>query len=146
VPNEGSAVTQYTVTSSPDGRTATGTASPIIVTGLTNGTSYTFTAVATNAQGNSIASAPSAPVTPFADANVVDAASAENLRLYPNPATAEFIIAGVGKGSALKVFDLKGNSLINIESYNGTSVKISNLPCGTYFVKVRGKVFRFVKK
>ncbi|HEX2934070.1 MAG TPA: hypothetical protein VHO72_01840 [Bacteroidales bacterium] len=34
-------------------------------------------------------------------------ASAENLRLYPNPATAEFIIAGVGKGSALKVFDLK---------------------------------------
>ncbi|HEX2934066.1 MAG TPA: leucine-rich repeat protein [Bacteroidales bacterium] len=146
VPNGGSAVTQYTVTSSPDGRTATGTASPIIVTGLTNGTSYTFTAVATNAQGNSIASAPSAPVTPFADANVVDAASAENLRLYPNPATAEFIIAGVGKGSALKVFDLKGNSLINIESYNGTSVKISNLPCGTYFVKVRGKVFRFVKK
>jgi hypothetical protein len=60
----GSAITGYTVTSNPGGFTATGAASPIIVTGLANGTSYTFTVVATNAIGNSTASAATNAVTP----------------------------------------------------------------------------------
>jgi uncharacterized protein (TIGR02145 family) len=51
------AVTGYTVTSSPGGFTGTGTSSPIIVAGLTPGTSYRFSAVATNVAGNSLASA-----------------------------------------------------------------------------------------
>lgn len=58
----GSAITGYTVTSSPGALTGTGSASPITVTGLTNGVSYTFTAVATNAVGNSSASSASAAV------------------------------------------------------------------------------------
>jgi len=62
----GSPITGYTVTSSPDGKTATGPASPLTVTGLTNGTSYTFTVIATNANGNSAPSAPSNAVTPGA--------------------------------------------------------------------------------
>jgi hypothetical protein len=41
-------ITGYLVTSSPGGITATGSASPITVTGLTNGTAYTFTVQATN--------------------------------------------------------------------------------------------------
>src|SRR5690606_675094 len=45
----GSAITGYTVTSSPGGVTATGASSPITVTGLTNGTAYTFSVTATNA-------------------------------------------------------------------------------------------------
>ena len=64
--NGGSAITGYTVTSSPGSFTAMGTTSPINVTGLTNGTAYTFTVVATNAIGNSVASAASAAVTPAA--------------------------------------------------------------------------------
>ena len=61
--SNGSAITGYTVTSSPGGFTATGTTSPIVVTGLTAGTSYTFTVVATNAAGNSLPSAASVAVT-----------------------------------------------------------------------------------
>ena len=56
--NGGSVITGYTVTSNPGNITATGATSPINVTGLMNGTAYTFTVVATNAVGNSVASAP----------------------------------------------------------------------------------------
>jgi uncharacterized protein (TIGR02145 family) len=64
VSNGGSAITGYTVTSSPSGLTGTGSSSPIIVTGLTNGITYTFTVFATNASGNSIASSASNAVVP----------------------------------------------------------------------------------
>ena len=60
----GSAITLYTVTSSPSGISATGTTSPIIVTGLTNGTTYTFTVTATNAIGNSLTSSSSNTAIP----------------------------------------------------------------------------------
>ena len=60
----GSAITGYTVTSSPGGIAASGAASPVVVTGLTNGTTYTFTVTATNAIGTSTASAASNAVTP----------------------------------------------------------------------------------
>ena len=60
----GAAITGYTVISSPGGLTATGAGSPITVTGLTPGTSYTFVVTATNANGTGAASAPSNAVTP----------------------------------------------------------------------------------
>jgi trimeric autotransporter adhesin len=49
--NGGSPVVSYTVTSSPGGITATGSSCPVLVTGLTDGTPYTFTVTATNADG-----------------------------------------------------------------------------------------------
>jgi len=67
--NGGSAITSFTVTSSPGNITATGTASPITVTGLTNGIAYTFTVTATNANGTGAASSPSNSVTPFLPTN-----------------------------------------------------------------------------
>jgi len=53
----------YEVTASPGNRRGTGTSSPIVVTGLTNGTSYTFTVKAYNTAGTTTSS-PSASVTP----------------------------------------------------------------------------------
>ena len=63
VGNGGYPVILYTVTASPGGSMNTGSASPITVGGLTNGTSYTFTVTATNAAGTGPDSAPSAAVT-----------------------------------------------------------------------------------
>ena len=62
----GSPITSYTVTASPGGvtKTVAAPATSADVTGLTNGTSYTFTVKATNAAGDSPASAPSAATTP----------------------------------------------------------------------------------
>ena len=54
--NGGAGITSYTVTSSPGGLTGTGTGSPIVVGGLTNGTPYTFTVTATNSAGTGPAS------------------------------------------------------------------------------------------
>ena len=62
--NGGSAITGYTVTSSPGGFTCSTATTSCTVTGLTNGTSYTFTVTATNGVGAGPASAASAAAIP----------------------------------------------------------------------------------
>jgi hypothetical protein len=63
LPADSPAATSYTVTSSPGSYTATGASSPLSVTGLQSDTAYTFTVVASNAVGNSPASAASSSIT-----------------------------------------------------------------------------------
>jgi hypothetical protein len=67
--NGGSSITSYTVTPFAGSTAGTpvqvsGSTTTANVTGLTNGTTYTFTVAATNANGTSPASSPSAPATP----------------------------------------------------------------------------------
>lgn len=84
----GSAITSYTVISNPGNITASGSSSPIVVTGLTNGTAYTFTVIANNVYGPSSASSISNSVTPS----------------IPVFGTVEYlVVAGGGSGASVAV-------------------------------------------
>ncbi|MBS1790823.1 MAG: putative Ig domain-containing protein [Acidobacteria bacterium] len=99
--NGGSLIYAYTVTSSPGGITASGLSSPITVTGLTNGTAYTFTVKATNFVGTGPASTPSNSVTPmappFADPKSANEANAvcPALNAGPNSLQNSPVLTGV---------------------------------------------------
>jgi hypothetical protein len=79
-PNSSSQVTKFTVTSNPGGIKATGVGSPITVSGLTNGTVYTFTVAAANEIGTGPASSASNRLTPVTvpGAPVIVEAKADN--------------------------------------------------------------------
>ncbi len=66
----GSAISSYTLTASPGGSTVSGSASPLVMPGLTNGTTYTFTVTATNSAGTGALSGSSLPVTPRASQSI----------------------------------------------------------------------------
>jgi len=85
--NGGSAITGYTVISSPGGITATGSSSPITVTGLTNGVAYTFTVTATNAAGTGAASATSNAVTALQAPNANNSSTTVAANSSANPIT-----------------------------------------------------------
>jgi len=64
--NGGREITGYEVTVWPGGQVVTSTTNTIVITGLTNGVSYTFTVVAINEAGRSDPSVPSNTVVPSA--------------------------------------------------------------------------------
>jgi hypothetical protein len=98
VSGNGSAVTGYTVTSTPGGFTETvaGDATTATVTGLTNGTAYTFTVKATNAIGQSLASLPSSAVTP---ASAVLAFQAATKQVAENVGVTQLVVTRSGNTS-----------------------------------------------
>ncbi len=127
----GSSIVSYTVTSSPGSLVATGTASPITVTGLTNGKPYTFTVTATNAAGlTSVASAksksvkPAGPIPPKAPTGVT--AKAGN-----GQATVNFKLpAGVGTPVTCTVTSYPGNITA---TGVGSPITVTGLTNGTTY-------------
>ena len=79
----GSTITNYSVISNPGGVTGTGTASPLTVSGLTNGTAYTFTVRASNALGTGPESTISNSVTPFVPIKIMNSGYATIATAYP---------------------------------------------------------------
>ncbi|WP_171654709.1 fibronectin type III domain-containing protein [Paenibacillus foliorum] len=102
VNNGSSTITQYTVTSNPGGFTASGAGSPITITGLNNGVSYTFTVTATNGAGLSAPSPASASVTPFSPSRSSSRSSSSSSASVPGAPTE--VSASAGNGSAIVSF------------------------------------------
>jgi hypothetical protein len=81
----GSAITGYTVTSTPGNKTcSTGGSLGCTVKGLTNGTTYTFTVRASNKLGTGLPSDPSNTVKPRAPDTTAPTASAAQVRFLAN--------------------------------------------------------------
>jgi hypothetical protein len=107
LPANSPAATSYTVTSTPGSYTGTGSSSPISVTGLQSDTAYTFTVIATNAVGNSLASAASSSITattvpnkPSAPTATAQGSAATDDVSWTAPATG---------GSAITSYDWESN-------------------------------------
>jgi len=96
--NGGSPVTSYSVTSTPGGAVQSGTGSPIIFSGLTNGTPYTFTITATNVAGTSAPSASSGSAIPV---GVPSAPSITNVVSGNAQVTVNFIAPSSNGGSSI---------------------------------------------
>lgn len=119
----GSPMTSYTVTSqvvSPGGGTTPQVTVPAsttttMVNGLTNGTTYIFTVVATNAIGTGPASAPSNPVTP-----VLQPA-------FPNnTGTTPVSLATIGCGQSVQV---SGDNTLDTHAWYMFTFNQSPIPC-----------------
>ena len=117
--NGGAAITGFTVTSSPGGFTCTAAAdaSSCVVSGLTNGTAYTFSVIATNEIGNSVASTASSAATPQSKASA--------------PTT---ITATAGDGQASIAFSgavTNGSTIANytVQAYDGDGNVVEGATC-----------------
>lgn len=96
--------TSFTATSTPGSFTATGAASPLQVTGLSIGSTYTFRVFATNTIGQSLPSAASNPVT--------------------IPASTLFGLVSVGAGTSLQKWDFDADTFstpASVLTYSGNS-------------------------
>jgi len=102
----GSAISAYYAVSNPDQITGTGASSPVSVTGLTNGTSYTFSVWALNSYGPSGYSGASGSVTPSFQ-RALFAGAGDLSGSYVN--TIQYVSI-VSTGNALDFGDLVGST------------------------------------
>ncbi|MEC0248348.1 S-layer homology domain-containing protein [Paenibacillus chitinolyticus] len=122
----GNAITGYEVAVSPGNKVVSGTAGPITVTGLANGTAYTFTVKALNAAGEGPASASSNAVTPYAPSSGGGGGGGSSESGTPTPTTptvpevpandgADILVNGkTERAGTLKSSEVNGQSVLTI--------------------------------
>ena len=126
----GAAATSFTATSSPGGYTATGSSSPLTVTGLQSNTAYTFTVTGTNAAGTGAASSASGSMT----ATTVPQAPTIGAATATGGATATVAFtAGATGGAAVSTFTAT-SSPTSITGTSATSpITVSGLAGNTSY-------------
>jgi hypothetical protein len=117
----GKAVSGFTVTSTPGSLVGSGT-SPVTVAGLTSGTSYTFRAVATNANGNSEVTSSSSSLTPSTvpQAPTIGTVTRTNATTVSIPFT-----AGATGGSSITSYTATSTPSIALTVSAGTSTPLT---------------------
>jgi hypothetical protein len=128
-PGTGSPPILYTATSTPGNITGTGTASPIVVTGLTNGTAYTFTVTASNSAGTGPASSSSASVTPATTPGIPTSISA--LAASSTSATITFTAPSSTGGSAITGYTVTSTPGSITASGANSPITVTGLTTGT---------------
>jgi hypothetical protein len=140
-----STATAYVVTSTPDGKTNSGSGSPVTVSGLTSGVAYRFSVTVTNDAGfTSVPSALSNTVTasagapPGAPTSVVAARTGNPDGLPAGQVTVGFGAPVSGGGSAISGYTVTSNPPGGVDLNAGdpnpaTVHKINNLVNGTAY-------------
>jgi hypothetical protein len=140
----GGLASSFTAISSPGLISASGSSSPVRVTGLTQGTSYTFTVTATNGYGNALASSSSSSVTPTSlpQAPTIGTATATNGISYGSTPTASLTFtAGATGGKTISnyKYSIDGSTYTSLSPEDTTSpVTIPGLISGqSYTVRLK---------
>jgi hypothetical protein len=122
--NSSEYITSFTVTSNPEGITKDSLSTNIIVDGLTNGVTYTFTVVANGLSAQSSASAPSNEVPfstiPNAPTNIVAKASNGQATIY-------FDVPSDNGSSAIVNYTVTSSPEYMVASGNGSPITVTGL-------------------
>ncbi len=129
----GSPIIYYSVTSNPDSITSIGTASPILVTGLTNGKAYSFTVTATNSVGTGPASLSSNSVTPFQPISAPGAPSGVSASAGNGQATVYFTAPVSDGGSTITSYTVTSSVGNIIVTGSSSPINITGLTNGTEY-------------
>ncbi|MGX9463639.1 fibronectin type III domain-containing protein, partial [Shewanella sp. A14] len=132
--NGGATITRYTVTSSPGNKKASGMGSPLTITGLTNGTAYTFSVTATNYVGASAASTASNSVTPMGTQIITFAAqSAQSYGTTPTlTASASSGLTPVFTSSTTGVCTITSAGVLSFNATGSCTINVNQAGNGSY--------------
>ncbi|WP_345872853.1 Ig-like domain-containing protein [Shewanella algae] len=130
----GAAISSYTVTSSPGGLTASGAGSPLTVSGLSNGTDYSFTVSASNTAGTGPTSSPSNTVTPKASQSIsFNNPGAQSFGTTPTlTATASSWLAPVFSSNSTGVCTITTTGTLNFISAGSCSINADQAGDSSY--------------
>ena len=131
--NNGAAISLYTVTSSPDNKTCTTASLTCTVSGLTDGTTYTFSVTATNTYGVGPASDPSDEVTILGVPSAPLSVSATVSPSSQNSATVKWSAPSSDGGATITSYTATSSPGGFTCSTAGTSCTVSSLTKGTAY-------------